>query len=108
MTPKFKAMLESYIRNLAGQVAGAIVIVGHGANPSTFTSSQWVDVSNALWASLIPVIVRYINKKDPAFGMIAKPLLEKAEVATATAIKKTAKKAPAKKAPAKKTSVKGK
>lgn len=103
MNPKFQSMLESYARNLAGQIAGAIVIVGHGANPSTFTASQWADVSNALWASLIPVVVRYINKKDPAFGLIAAPLLQKAEMATASAIKKTAKKAPAKK-----TSTKGK
>lgn len=97
MNPKFQAMLESYLRNLAGQVIGAIAIVGHGASPTTFTASQWINVSNALWASLIPVVVRYLNKKDPAFGLIAGSVLKEGQKATATAIKKTAKKAPAKK-----------
>lgn len=104
MNPKFQSMLDSYIRNLAGQVAAAIVIVGQGASPASFTGSQWADVSNVLWTTLIPVALRYINKKDPAFGLIAAPLLEDAKKATAKAIvKKTAKKAPAKK-----TSSKGK
>ncbi len=87
-------MLDSYIRNLVGQVAAAIVLVGQGASPTTFTSSQWVDVSNVLWTTLIPVALRYINKKDPAFGLIAKPLLEAAKKETGKLIKK---KAPAKK-----------
>jgi hypothetical protein len=90
-------MFESYVRALAGQVIFAITVVGHGANPSTFTASQWAEVSNVLWAALIPVALRYINKKDPAFGLIAKPILEQAKVATAKTIKKTAKKAPVKK-----------
>jgi hypothetical protein len=102
MNPKFQSMLDSYIRNLAGQVAAAIVIVGQGASPASFTASQWADVSNVLWTTLIPVALRYINKKDPAFGLIAKPILESAKKETAKAIKKTAK------APAKKTSSKGK
>ena len=92
MNPKMKSMLDSYIRNLVGQVAAAIVLVGNGASPQTFTASQWADVSNVLWTTLIPVLLRYINKKDPAFGLIAKPLLESAQKETAKAIKKTAKK----------------
>lgn len=97
MNPKMKSMLDSYIRNLVGQVAAAIVLIGHGASPTTFTASQWADVANVLWTTLIPVALRYINKKDPAFGLIAKPLLESAQKETVKAIKKTAKKAPAKK-----------
>jgi hypothetical protein len=34
-----------------------------------------------LWASLVPVALRYVNKKDPAFGRVA-------EVALAEATKK--------------------
>lgn len=92
-------MIESYARNLLGQLIAAIAIVGQGASPATFTGSQWADVSNALWASLIPVVLRYVNKKDPAFGRIAEPLLNEAKKATTKAIvkkapvKKTAKKA---------------
>jgi hypothetical protein len=97
MNPKYKSMLDSYIRNLAGQIAAAIVLVGQGASPASFTGSQWADVSNVLWTTLIPVALRYINKKDPAFGLIAKPLLEGAKKESAKAIKKTIKKVPAKK-----------
>ena len=97
MSSSMKAMIDSYVRNLIGAAVSAIAIVGHGASPLTFTASQWADVSNALWASLIPVVLRYINKKDPAFGKVAAPLLEEAKTSTAKAIKKTAKKAPAKK-----------
>jgi hypothetical protein len=99
MTPQVKQMVESYGRNLLGQLVTAIAIVGQGASPITFTASQWADVSNVLWGALIPVLLRYINKKDPAFGRVAAPLLEEAKKASATAIKK--------KAIAKKTSKKG-
>jgi hypothetical protein len=97
MNPKYKAMLDSYLRNLAGQLIGAIVIVGNGASPTTFTGSQWADVANVLWASLIPVVVRYVNKKDPAFGLVAESILKEGQKATTNALKKTSKKAPAKK-----------
>ena len=79
-------MLESYARNLLGQVIAAIAIVGHGASPFAFTASQWAEVSNALWASLIPVLLRYVNKKDPAFGLVAESILNDAKKATAKAI----------------------
>jgi hypothetical protein len=97
MNAQFKAMLDSYARNLVGQIAAAVVLVGQGASPTSFTASQWADVSNVLWTTLIPVALRYINKKDAAFGMIAAPLLESAKKETAKAIKKTAKKAVVKK-----------
>ena len=81
MNPKMKSMFDSYIRNLVGQIAAAIVLVGQGASPTTFTASQWADVSNVLWTTLIPVALRYINKKDPAFGLIAACLLYTSDAA---------------------------
>jgi hypothetical protein len=90
MNSATKSMIESYLRNLIGMVVSAIAIVGNGASPINFTASQWADVSNALWASLIPVALRYINKKDPAFGIVAAPILEDAKKKTASTIKKTA------------------
>ena len=69
-----KAMIESYVRNLAGQVIGAVMIVIQTSgisSPLEFGSSEWLLVANALWASLVPVALRYVNKKDPAFGRIA-------------------------------------
>lgn len=69
-----KALIESYARNLAGQVLGAVMIVMQTsglASPIEFGTSEWLLVANALWASLVPVALRYLNKKDPAFGLIA-------------------------------------
>ena len=74
-----KAMLESYARNLLGQIVGGIVVVSSTTgvgSPLDFGQSEWLLVANSLWASLIPVVLRYVNKKDPAFGPF---------VATATA-----------------------
>ena len=86
-------MIESYVRNLAGQVIGAVIIVTQTSGISTpldFGQSEWLLVANALWASLVPVALRYVNKKDPAFGRIA-------EAAAADVSKKIVKAAAAKK-----------
>jgi hypothetical protein len=88
-----KAMIESYVRNLAGQVIGAVIIVTQTSGISTpldFGSSEWLLVANALWASLVPVALRFVNKKDPAFGRIA-------EAAAADVSKKIVKAAASKK-----------
>ena len=69
-----KAAIESYARNLVGQVIGAVTIVAQTsgiASPLEFSSAEWMLVANALWASLIPVAIRWANKKDPAFGRVA-------------------------------------
>jgi hypothetical protein len=69
-----KAVIESYLRNLLGQVIGAIMIVMQTSgvsSPIDFGGSEWLLVANALWASLIPVILRWVNKADPAFGAVA-------------------------------------
>ena len=95
-----KAMIESYARNLAGQVFGAVVIVSQTSGqdaPFGFGQSEWLLVANALWASLIPVAIRYVNKKDPAFGLIATKVAEEVSKKITTTAKKAAKKAPAKK-----------
>lgn len=62
-----------------------------------FGSSEWLLVANSLWASLIPVALRYLNKKDPAFGKVAevvaadvtKKIDAKAKAAKKTTAKKT-------------------
>jgi hypothetical protein len=98
-----KLAIESYLRNLLGQVIGAIFIVAEmsgTASPLDFTGAEWLLVANALWASAIPTVIRYLNTKDPAFGRIA-------EVAAAEVGKKlSTAAASAKKAPAKKTATK--
>lgn len=68
-----KAMVESYARNLLGQVVAAATIVSATTHVSfaSFGSHEWALVANTLWASLVPVALRYANKKDPAFGIVA-------------------------------------
>jgi len=87
-----KKMLFSYLNSAFGQLILAVSIVGNGASPLNFSAEQWSQVSNILWTALIPVAVRYFRKKDPAFGLIAEDVLEKAKDESAKAIKKTAKK----------------
>ena len=79
-----KAMLESYVRNLLGQVVAGVVVVSSAtgvSSPLDFGQSEWLLVANSLWASAIPTVLRWVNKKDPAFGPFA-------ETATATITKK--------------------
>lgn len=66
-----KAALESYARHVLGAVITAIAIVGGGASPLSFGVDEWLQVSNALWAALVPVAIRWADKKDPAFGRVA-------------------------------------
>lgn len=76
-----KAVIESYARNLFGQVVGAVMIVTQTsgiASPLEFGSGEWALVANALWASLIPVALRWVNSKDPAFGRVAASLAAEA------------------------------
>lgn len=98
-----KAALESYLRNLAGQVIGAVMIVSQTSgvgSPLDFGSGEWLLVANALWASIIPTGLRWLNKKDPAFGRVA--AVAAAEVSKKIEAEIAKPKAPAKKAPAKK------
>jgi hypothetical protein len=95
-----KAMIDSYVRNLAGQVFGAMVIVSQTSGqdmPFGFGQSEWLLVANSLWSSLIPVAIRYVKKNDPAFGLIAEKAAEEVSKKITATAKKTAKKAPAKK-----------
>ncbi len=104
-----KAALESYLRNLLGQVIGAVMIVTQTsglASPIDFGTSEWLLVANALWASLIPTLLRWVNKKDPAFGVVAevaaKEISKKLSTAAASTKKPAAKKPAARKPAAKK------
>jgi hypothetical protein len=70
------------------------------ATPLDFGTGEWLLVANALWASAIPTIIRFLNEKDPAFGRVAevaaKEVGKKLSTASASAKKKpVAKKKPA-------------
>lgn len=76
-----QAALESYLRNLFAQVIGAIMIVmqlNDLTTPLDFSGSDWLSVANVLWTSVIPTALRWVNKKDPAFGRVASALAEEA------------------------------
>jgi hypothetical protein len=102
-----KALLESYARNLFGQVVGAVFIVmqiNSLNTPLDFSTHEWLLVANTLWASLLPVLARYINKNDPAFGVVAKTGFNELTKYLDNEIKKSSvKKASVKKTSAKKT-----
>ena len=85
LTPAVKAMLASWARSFIAAVL-ALYTAGQ-TDPAVLL--------NAGIAAVVPVIIRYFNKKDPAFGLISKKVLE---TASAEVAKKTTKKAAAKKA----------
>lgn len=94
------AALESYLRNLLGQAVGAIMIVTQTsgiASPIDFGGSEWLLVANALWASVIPTALRWVNKKDPAFGRIAEVAAAEVSTKLSTAAASAKKKPVAKK-----------
>lgn len=76
-----KLVLESYLRHLGGAVFAAITSVSAitGETPFQFGSNDWFAVANALWVAVFPVLVRYFNKKDPAFGVVAEAIGKEVE-----------------------------
>jgi type IV secretory pathway TrbD component len=100
-----KAALESYLRNLLGQAIGAVVIVGQTSgivSPVDFGVAEWLLVANALWASAIPTLLRWVNKKDPAFGRVAEAVAKGVSTKLATEAAKAKAVKPAAKSVAKK------
>jgi hypothetical protein len=105
MNKQIKTMLDSYLRNLLGVVLALVTTTMASAglsSPLDFGTSEWLTVANGLWAALVPTLLRYINKQDPAFGLVA----EVAAKEVSKKLSEAAKKAPAKKAVAKKTTKK--
>jgi hypothetical protein len=103
-----KAMIESYLRNLLG-VTLALVTTTMAttglASPLDFGSAEWLTVANGLWAAVVPTILRYVNSKDAAFGVVAEVAAKEVSKKLSTASKKaTAKKPVAKKPVTKKKS----
>lgn len=95
MNAQLKALLASYGRSVLG-AALALYLAG----------TPLEDLLYSLLAALVPVALRYVNPKDPAFGRKLPPVEEIAEaLADVKVVKAPAKKAPAK-APAKKTTPK--
>jgi hypothetical protein len=105
MNKETKAMLDSYLRNLLGVALALITTTMANAgvsSPLDFGTGEWLTVANGIWAAAIPTLLRYINKKDPAFGVIAEVAAKQVSAKitkAATAAKKPAAKKPVAKKP---------
>jgi hypothetical protein len=65
MNAKVKALLASYARSVLS-AAVALYLAG---------VTDPVQLLSALVAGLLPVAIRYINPKDPAFGRVAEQIV---------------------------------
>jgi hypothetical protein len=105
MNKEVKTMLDSYARNLLGVVLALVTttMASSGlSSPLDFGTAEWLTVANGLWAAAVPTLLRYINKQDPSFGLVAEVAAKEvskklSEAAKKAPAKKTVKKAPAKK-----------
>jgi hypothetical protein len=96
-TKNIKAALDSYARNLLGVVLALITttMTSTGlASPLDFGTGEWLTVANGLWAAAIPTVLRYINKQDPAFGLVAEVVAKEASKKLSEAAKKASAKKP--------------
>lgn len=69
-----KALIDSLLRHLLTAALGsltAVMAVEGVVSPTDLSAGGWVAVLAALWAALVPNAIRYLNKKDPAFGLVA-------------------------------------
>ena len=55
-------MLETWFKYLVFSFISAIGIIGK--SPLDFTSHDWKQCVNAIWISLVPVIIKWANPKD--------------------------------------------
>lgn len=71
-----KAAVESYGRHLLGAAISAIATISAltSVSPLEFNSSEWWTVANAIWVAGLPVALRYLNTKDPAYGRVAESI----------------------------------
>jgi hypothetical protein len=59
-TKQLVELLSSYGRSL---LAAGLALYAAGVTDP-------MQLANALWAALLPVVIRYVNPNDPAFGII--------------------------------------
>lgn len=105
MNAQTKAALDSYLRNLLGVVLALVTttMANTGvSSPLDFGAGEWLTVANGLWAAAVPTVIRWVNKKDPAFGLVATAVAS----GVSQKLDEATKKVPDKKAPAKKPATK--
>ena len=92
MNQKTQAMLASYARSFMAAAIAVYATVG----------LDWEALGYAGLAAILPVALRALNKKDPAFGAVAAVAAKEVEKRAADALKKAAAAAKPKKTAAKK------
>ena len=55
-------VLEVWAKWFVGNAVTAIMVIGKF--PLDFTASDWKSAANAVWVSLVPVIIKWANPKD--------------------------------------------
>jgi hypothetical protein len=61
-----KAILASYGRAFLATCLAALFATGK--LPTELSTAEWLAVANSIWVATIPVIIRWLNPNDPAFG----------------------------------------
>ena len=90
-----RAMIDSYVRNLVGVLLALVTTTMANAglaSPLDFGLGEWLTVANGVWAAAVPTLIRWLNKKDPAFGRVAEVVAEQVSEKITTASKTTKKK----------------
>lgn len=80
MNQKTQAMLASYARSFMAAAIAVYATVG----------LDWEALGYAGLAAILPVALRALNKKDPAFGAVAAVAAKEVENRAAVALKKAA------------------
>ena len=78
MNQKTQAMLASYARSFMAAAIAVYATVG----------LDWEALGYAGLAAILPVALRAINKKDPAFGAVAAVVAKEVEKKAADSVKK--------------------
>ena len=104
-----RAMIDSYLRNLLGVVLALVTTAMANAgvaSPLDLGAGEWLTVLNGVWAAAVPTLIRYLNKKDPAFGKVAEAVAAEVSKKIETEAKKAS--APKKATTPKKPAASGK
>lgn len=69
-----KALLLSYVRHLGSIAFGVVIATAEltGRDVVSFTKGDWILVANSFWLAVLPIIKRFVSKKFPDFGIVAK------------------------------------
>ena len=64
-----KVALQTYAKYLGYSLLSATVVIGK--SPLNFNKSDLVHIVNAAWFSILPVVIKALNPKDPTLGINA-------------------------------------